>query len=204
MSTGSERTATVCSTTRRSGLRAYYRYKPRNIGQLCSDEGIDIPKVHVSALERIQRKVVAYAPTSLPAKHEVVDSEGIKTNQYESYDEEKMDAARAYIGWRRWLYMGFVVATLILVFLPLFHSGSYGDCCDGLWCVGGMPLELAACILPDCFMPWIEAWIDVVQKPWRAPAIILVATILPVLKGKLYRAIREHATAAWAELKKGD
>lgn len=188
----------------RSGLRAYYRYEPRDIGQLCRDEGIDTPRIHFSALERIQKKVVAYAPTALPVDYEVVDGTGEKANQYRSYDEGKMKAARAYIGRRRWLYAGFVVATLTLMFLPVFHSGSSEDGCTGWWCVAGMPLELAACILPECVMPWMEAWIDVVQKPWRAPAILGVAFGLVFLKCRWHQATREHAAAAWAGLKRGD
>ena len=172
----------------RAGLGAYYRYSPRDIGQLCKDNGIDTPRVHWSTLKRIQNGIVTYAPTALPATYEVVDSRGKKTNQYKCYDKEKMNAARADIQWRRWLYRGFVLATLTTLtpaLLPLFHSGTCGNSCDG-------------------WFFWMEAWIDVVQNPFWAAAIVVVAVILASFKAILYRATREHAAAAWAELKKGD
>ena len=187
----------------RSGLRAYYRYKPRDIGQLCSDRGIEAPTIHCSALERIQKNIVPYAPTAVPTKYEVVDSEN-RNQDKDYYDEEKMNRALAYIHWRRWLYAAFVLASLTVAFLPLFHSGSSGDGCDGWICLAGVPLELATCILPACVMPWIEAWSDVGQNPYGMVAILFVVLGLLRLKTKWYAATVEHAFAAWAELKKGD
>lgn len=70
----------------RSGLRAYYRYEPRDIGQLCRAAGMGVPKVHSTVLERVQKKIVPYAPTALPTRYEVVDSKGAVTNQYKTYD----------------------------------------------------------------------------------------------------------------------
>ena len=136
----------------RSGLRAYYRYKPRDIGQLCKEQGIASPAIHRSVLERIQKKIVAYAPTALPY----------------------MNRARTYIHLRRWLYAAFVLATLTFAFLPLFLPGSARDGCVGWICLAGLPFRLAACILPDCFLPWIEGWIDVVQNPCGLLAITSV------------------------------
>ena len=57
----------------RAGLRALYRYRPRNIEILCKCAGATggkagPAKIHRSAFERIRGKVVPYAPTGLPAR----------------------------------------------------------------------------------------------------------------------------------------
>ena len=187
----------------RSGLRAYYRYEPREIGKLCKDECMGPPKIHCSALERIQKGVVDYAPTALPTEYEVIDTQGTR-KEYKKYDDTEMKDARACISWRRWLYAGFVLATLIFTSLPLFYGGSSGDGCDGWICLAGIPLELAACMLPECVMPWIQAWIDVVQNPYGAVAILVVVFTLGRLKSRWHSATLEHAVAAWAKLKEGD
>ena len=96
----------------RSGLRAYYRYEPRNIRRLCLAAGMREAKVHRTALERIQKKVAPYAPTALPTDYQVVDSTGAVMDQYKTYDHARMKKALRYIGWRRWLYAAFVLATL--------------------------------------------------------------------------------------------
>jgi len=62
----------------RSGLRAYYRYRPRHIRQLCCEQGIARPQVHCSVLKRVRKKIVAYAPTALPNTRDVVDDQGGK------------------------------------------------------------------------------------------------------------------------------
>ncbi len=56
----------------RSGLGAFYRYKPRDMEALGSKCGITKPKVHHGVRERIARNVTPYAPTALPRNCEVV------------------------------------------------------------------------------------------------------------------------------------
>ena len=55
----------------RAGIGAFYRWLPRNVRQLCADNGIT-PRVHRSVFERIARNTRGYAPGSLPADAEVV------------------------------------------------------------------------------------------------------------------------------------
>ncbi len=56
----------------RSGVAVYYRWKPRDIVRICGDHGIDKPKVHASAFERIANRTDGYAPGNIPAKIEIV------------------------------------------------------------------------------------------------------------------------------------
>jgi uncharacterized protein (DUF2235 family) len=57
----------------RSGLGVFYRWKPRNVLQLCRDNHIT-PKIHRTVLQRIARNTEGYAPGSLPPDAEVVTS----------------------------------------------------------------------------------------------------------------------------------
>ena len=189
----------------RSGLRAYYRYKPRHIRELCCEQGIARPQVHCSVLERVRRGIITYAPTALPESYEVVDGLGEKTDLYEKYSSDEMKKAFAYTRWRRGLYAVFVLASLTFAFLPLFLPGSPDDACTGWSCLAGIPFRMVSCVIPNCVQPWITGWIVVVENPWALLGIIVTAVLLWQLKARCFSATRKHATAAWAGLgKKGD
>ncbi len=55
----------------RSGLGVFYRWKMRDIANICARNGVR-PKVHVSVLERISHGTDDYSPGNLPANAEVV------------------------------------------------------------------------------------------------------------------------------------
>jgi hypothetical protein len=56
----------------RGGLGIFYRWKPRNVRQLCADKGIDVPQIHLSVIERIVQAPAGYAPGNLPPHCAVV------------------------------------------------------------------------------------------------------------------------------------
>ncbi len=59
----------------RSGLKVYYRYKPRNIGETCKQAHVR-PKIHLSVLKRIAQRTDGYAPGNLPQDFDVVATGG--------------------------------------------------------------------------------------------------------------------------------
>lgn len=79
----------------RSGLGSYYRYKPRDIAQICQNAKtgvtIEAPKIHRGVFERIQRNVIPYAPTGLPEKYDVVSTRGDEGWPYEANKELKSE-----------------------------------------------------------------------------------------------------------------
>lgn len=111
----------------RSGLAAYYRYKPRDIERICNDPkadvNISVPKIHRSVFERIKRIVVPYAPAYLPLSYEIISTRG-EIPPPEKYESNKQAKCRAFamngaldvICLRHWLYLTFVVSTLSLYF----------------------------------------------------------------------------------------
>ena len=64
----------------RTGLRVFYRWKPRDILALCKKNNLH-PKVHISVLQRIAHSTEGYAPGNLPPKCTIVDTIGGTTTQ---------------------------------------------------------------------------------------------------------------------------
>lgn len=57
----------------RAGLGMFYRWKPRNVADLCRKSNV-APKVHRTVFQRIARNTEGYAPGSVPPDSEVVTS----------------------------------------------------------------------------------------------------------------------------------
>src|SRR5918995_4879008 len=55
----------------RAGLGVFYRWKPRDIAQLCCDNGVT-PAIHLSVMERIAHGTEDYSPGNLPAEARIV------------------------------------------------------------------------------------------------------------------------------------
>ncbi len=125
----------------RSGPAAYYRYGPRNIGELCRKAGElklpgnekpvpqPLPKIHFTALDRVELATADYAPITLPADFEVVGTRG---GDWERREIERFNKAiqkstplrrvKGAEGWdligrRRWLYRTFLLVTLLVAVL---------------------------------------------------------------------------------------
>jgi hypothetical protein len=60
----------------RSGLATYYRYKPRDLGEIHAKAGYETPaQVHMSVIERVALGTGSYSPGNLPANLEVVSKD---------------------------------------------------------------------------------------------------------------------------------
>lgn len=72
----------------RSGMGAYYRYKARDLGACSTWGGKQKCRVHVSAMDRIERETKYYAPTNLPLEFKVVGTGSEQTVREESASGE--------------------------------------------------------------------------------------------------------------------
>jgi len=128
----------------RSGPAAYYRYLPRDVGELCRKANTK-PKIHVTALERIRLATADYAPINLPVEFEVVGT----LDKYAGADEQSRQQRLAFeqsqiqemterckdsielrrdaipacnkeVGKRRWLYRFFLTASLAFGALAIY------------------------------------------------------------------------------------
>ena len=184
----------------RSGVAAYYRYKPREIEKLCKKVGIKIPIIHRAVLERIKGNILPYAPTALPVEYKVADTRrkecGDETNKeaepvestFESGPQAKerakaMEGARHVITKRCFLYYAFVTVSVMLAVI-----------------VCGLAMRLVE--LKMDALPFADQWITIfLQQPWWFAAVLGPLGILLYLKIRWYRATQSRAMKAWSKLK---
>ncbi len=196
----------------RAGLAAYYRYKPREIDQLCNDRRawdkekwviVEKPKIHRGALERIRDNTVPYAPTGLPEIYQVAVTRGdvpvIETPAQATERALAMNHALDVNFWRRWLYIALLATTFALVTSRFFLGWTEDGICKGTACALDPLLEFGKDYLPDFAAGWFEA---LRQNPGWLWGFIAVFTVLTLLKVCFTAMTRSLARDAWAELKK--
>jgi uncharacterized protein (DUF2235 family) len=150
----------------RSGLGVFYRWKPRNVTELCAEKGIVVPKIHVSVVERIVQGPAGYAPGNLPP-----DCAVVSTEREPLVDVYKLsDAIAAAHGGRTaaplihqqaaWVrvgfaaYLAFIIGTLSALVIALAASViNSSDSPDLLASAGSLldvfPLSIVAAILRE-------------------------------------------------------
>ena len=107
----------------RAGLASYYRYQVRNLESLSDGQ----PRVHITALDRIERATDDYAPTNVPTRVEVATTDhslGVlaRRDDYQAKlkarDRARQDLvapiAAARVA-RQWIYRVFLSLSIALV-----------------------------------------------------------------------------------------
>lgn len=190
----------------RSGLAAYYRYKPRDIFRICNDEktGVKIikPKIHRSVFERIKGRALPYAPTQIPAVYEVAVTEG-NMKSYENQKEAEnrssaLNHALDVILWRRVLYFALLLATFALVLSRFFLDKYEGGICVDSACVIDPVIQLINDSLPEPAVGWLEALQQ--NPPWMWGFIVLFIVLFK-LRRSAWLATRKHAMSAWVKVR---
>ena len=189
----------------RSGLGAYYRFKPRNIDKLSHDKekGVDVgtPKIHDSVLQRIQQEVVPYAPVGLPQIFEVVPSHQVYENPLQAQNRaHAMEKAWDVIGWRRILYFIFVATSLLLVGSKFFLPWEPGGPCTDAFCVLDPILNILSTVIPAFAAGWIEA---LRQNPQWLLGFFFVFVVLSRIKHLWFKKTGTLRAEAWKEVKEG-
>jgi uncharacterized protein (DUF2235 family) len=184
----------------RSGLGVYYRYKPRDIEELCQppDINLRIPQaiIHRSVFERIASAGYPYAPTGLPAQYSL-DGEG-RRSDYETKEERtsraiSLEAAKNNVFMRRILYSLFLATSLLLVASRFFLPWRIEVECTGSTCAVAPLLQW----LPDVLAPWIKA---LLQNGYWLVGFITVYLVLLVVSRRLRLTMLTLARRAWSPL----
>lgn len=127
----------------RRGIGCFFRYQPRNIGNLSQNPfkpGKQLLKktvIHQSALDRILDAKAEYAPFGIPKDVEMCDTEGkiSKPDSSSKYGILEADSdmrsslherARFHVFWRRVCYFGMLIPILLLMFMPFFEPSIPG------------------------------------------------------------------------------
>jgi uncharacterized protein (DUF2235 family) len=104
----------------RSGLASYYRYRPRDIAKICFSAREEIPRIHMSVIERIALGTDAYAPGNIPANLEVAattpDMAPIAealTTQIRQAAPSLLAKTKHWIALRQYANSAFVIASVL-------------------------------------------------------------------------------------------
>jgi len=178
----------------RSGLGTYYRYSPRDIGDIAKMFNIDTPKIHISALERISQVTSNYGPLNLPKKIEVVGTDDLHplpnesdleltklTKHINDNSDQRMEIqteAKQIIKQRYQLYWLFFSATVVLA-----------------WAVG-----IDNALYSALFGEWngILSWAN--ENPLMATLSAAILLGLFFQKNKLVAKLNELGVKAWKTL----
>jgi uncharacterized protein (DUF2235 family) len=160
----------------RQGLGGYYRYGPRKLSDLCharfsrnpGDEvEIALPKIHESALRRVQQEAHPYAPIGIPATYEIVtDDRKILPPARNPFETPQQAEARAKaqesvwnIVWvRRIVYFATVGALLHLAIYPLVRALPRSDEYSTWLRPVSDTVRLIGAFLPEALAVWINAY----------------------------------------------
>lgn len=152
----------------RQGLGGAYRYLPRKIKDLTHDDVgadnqviVDVPKIHQSALIRIENRVDDYAPIGLPEKYEVFALNGgilpsPETPQQAADRVNRQNKVWNVVLWKRVVYFITVGIFLLLAAFPFYYRAT--DLYEGpLYILSALIGKLGA-LLPDYLSKWFNAY----------------------------------------------
>ena len=157
----------------RQGVAGYYRYNPRRIDKLAHhDSGpktavqIDRIKIHESVLRRIKTGHDGYAPFVLPPDFSVMKYDGsieaavtyvgpqISSGEFMRQHEHVWN----WVWWRRVIYFLTVLATLVLVAMPLRWPALPQGACSSPYCFVSHAIDAIAAFIPAFATPWTDSF----------------------------------------------
>ncbi len=175
----------------RSGLAIYYRYKPRNIKEICQNSNVPVT-IDNSVFNRIAHSTEDYAPVTLPKHYNTG-----KASHIDQYPDKRLEAQKVadeVIWWRRINYFLILVSSIILIFvarrlsnMPLPPSGDSTSLVDRF-------LNSIADYLPDFLGRWIVAFSG---RPGVLFFFIALFTVLFIFRRYLKKRTNYLGKLAW-------
>ena len=197
----------------RSGLGGYYRYGPRKVYDLCHKRvpgrpqdkvTIAKPKIHESALKRMQNGVHLYAPIGLPPEYEMVtEAREIVSPQHNPFETPQQAKARSAIQERVWnlvwqrrvVYFLTVFVSLYLAIYPLTRKIDNSL----VYSTHARPISdligIASSFLPQqAFAVWIKAY---EASPVRFASVVFAIGLLILWSSRLGARITDEMRSIW-------
>ncbi len=112
----------------RLGVGVIYRYRPRDLAEICASAGLTKPTLHEAVLKRTHQRNTAYAPTGVPAIYDIVpvnSSVGVTTPT--EVDPELRLAYHKQVDGLVWLKEVFYLATVGSIALLLWLMWSWDE-----------------------------------------------------------------------------
>ena len=198
----------------RSGVGGYYRYGPRRLDLLCNDSLSDRkddtvriarPKIHESALRRIQNGARNYGPIGIPAEYDVVSEDGEiippTRNPYESSGQAAVRVQHAEAVWndvwkRRIVYFLTVGATFVLLAYPLMRARAASDeLSSSLRWVSDL-IRLVGTLLPGIAAPWLRGY---ERSPGTFVILAVIVVALTLLGSYFASKIASRMSLIWRD-----
>ncbi|WP_316366526.1 DUF2235 domain-containing protein [Candidatus Thiodiazotropha sp. CDECU1] len=178
----------------RAGLASYYRYKPRQVDEICTEANTPV-LVHESVFDRIKQVTEDYAPVVF-GKHYSVVTTG-KPHPIDGLPDERVKAqslAAKDVWWRRVVYFLLLTAT-IGTFLSLRRFGAMPLPLSEGWrgVFEGIPASLSEYLggFPE---KWLYAFSG---RWWFLLTLAVIFTLLLILRHYLRKRTRYLGQSGW-------
>ena len=160
----------------RAGLAAFYRYAPRDIPKICQANGIKVPRIHVSVIDRIIHGVNDYAPANLSSILKIVptddndppfgeDKQSIEALECELQHgqharSDKLEKTGVMIGARTGLYYLYLVYSISIVVTALYFMTTASqigvDEVEELSWLGELGMAFVTYLVPDFVLNFLD------------------------------------------------
>ena len=201
----------------RSGAKAFYRYRPRDIEKFSQQHGAAPAKVHRSAFERIAWQTEDYAPAQMPGAVRVVTTRKDRDDanlaealqaQLDSTAESRMRSfapLKATVYWRRRLYEALVAASFLFALAALWLREEAPDPAGADQATAGFWLELWRQII-ELAISLVPSFLESVIRGlfhnlWLVALAAVVFGVLLAVRRRLETAMARQAVAAWRAAK---
>lgn len=189
----------------RSGLAAYYRYRPRRVEDLCRQMSVT-PLVHASTLHRIFAQTESYAPKAITGNEFEIEESGTYQDNQLRPDPAPIERGFDYIWMNRGTYFLFLALSILFVGLgwwlsrqpePVVANSSSIRFITGLFACFEVPLlKLAIAVLPG-FAAFVLA--GYLKCPGALTLILISLAGLLFVTRRLFELTNTAAEEAWAD-----
>ncbi len=177
----------------RSGLGAYYRYKPRDVGGICEEARIGTPKIHESVVKRIKACTQGYAPSNLPLAFDEIHAT-YSTPHPRKANPKTLQVLDDYKWCRRVLYYVFVLTTLFYLMVANNLADITVVDCTAEACSLGPVADLVYWIVPDM----LDSTVAALEAHWGwLCSFVVVLALLLGSRWWLKRKTNYTALGAW-------